>query len=323
MSFHLSVWSIKKPVPTLVLFLVLSIVGFFSFLGLGIDNNPNIDVPAITITVNQAGASPTELETEVTKTIEDAVAGLGNIDDLTSVVSEGTSQTTVTFVLGTDTEQATNDVRNAVSQVRSQLPDDILEPIVRKLDFVGGSIITYAVQSPDRSVEELSDLVDRVIAKEILSVEGVGTVDRIGGVDREIRVDLSSERLQAYNLTTTEVNNQIANFNLNLPSGRSEIGGIEQNVRAVGSAKTVEEIQNYGITLPTGATVALKELGTVTDGFGEARQTAYLNGKPVVAFSVRRSTGSTLVTVEQGVRQVVEQLPALLPQDVTLDLIFT
>ncbi|NEQ80499.1 MAG: efflux RND transporter permease subunit, partial [Moorea sp. SIO2I5] len=323
MSFHVSSWSIKNPVATLVMFLVLGIVGLFSFNQLGINNTPNIDVPGVMVTVIQRGAGPAELEFQVTKKIEDAVASLGDIEEITSTVTDGSSRTFINFVLGTDSNQATNDVRNAVAQIRQSLPQDIEEPIVRRLEFSGGSVMTYAVASDKRSVEELSDLVDRKISRDLLNVAGVAQIDRLGGVDREIRVDLDPARLQAFGITATQVNDQIRSFNVNLPGGRGNIGGAEQNVRTLGSAKTVEELKNYRIVLPDGGNVTLSSLGEVTDGFGELRKAAYLNGKSVVAFSVRRSTGSTLVSVEEGVRKAVVQLKTTLPDDIELPLIFT
>lgn len=323
MSFNLSTWSIKNPIPILVSFLILALAGWFSFLNLGIDRSPNIDVPAVIITVTQPGAGPVELETQVTKKIEDAVAGLGNIDQISSTVTESSSTTTVNFVLGTDSNQATNDVRNAVAQIRQDLPQDINEPIVKRLEFSGGSVITYAISSEQRSVEELSDLVDRQIARVLANVPGVAQVDRIGGVNREIRVDLDPSRLLAYGITATQVNDQIRNFNVNLPGGRSEVGGSEQTVRTLGSAKTVSELKNYRIVLPNGDNVPLSNLGNVEDSFADPRQSAYLNGKPVVGFSVLRSTGSTLVTVEEAVREAITNLEKTLPKDLKFNLIFT
>ncbi|NET85791.1 MAG: efflux RND transporter permease subunit [Moorea sp. SIO1F2] len=305
------------------MFLVLGIVGLFSFNQLGIDDTPNIDVPAVMITVTQPGAGPAELEFQVTKKVEDAVASLGDIDQINSTVTDGSSSTIINFVLGTDSNQATNDVRNAVAQIRQSLPLDINEPIVRRLEFAGGSVMTYAVASDKRSVEELSDLVDRKISRDLVNVAGVAQIDRLGGVDREIRVDLDPARLQAFGITATQVNDQIRSFNVNLPGGRGNIGGAEQNVRTLGSAKTVEELKNYRIVLPDGANVALSSLGEVKDDFGDLRKAAYLNGESVVAFSVLRSTGSTLVSVEEGVRKAVEQLKTTLPEDIELRLIFT
>ncbi len=323
MSFNLSVWSIRRPVPTLVLFLVLTFLGWISFTQLGIDVNPNIDVPAVEVTVTQPGAGPTELEFQVTKKIEDAVASLGNIDEMVSTVNDGVSTTTVEFVLGTDSDRATNDVRNAVAQIRQNLPQDINEPIVKRLEFSGGSIMTYAVLSEQLSVENLSYLVDQTISRTLLSVPGVSQIQRVGGVDREIRVNLDPSRLKAIGITATQVNDQIRALNVNLPGGRAEVGSSEQSIRTLGSAPNLEVFKTYQIVLPSGRYVPLSSLGEVTDGFAEVRQAALLNGKPVVAFSVLRSTGSTLVTVEEGVRKAVEPMQKTLPPDVKLQLIFS
>ena len=323
MDFNLSAWSIRRPVPTIVLFLFLTIIGWFSFTSLGIDINPNIDVPAVSITVSQPGAGPTELEFQVTKPVEDAVAGLGNIDNIISTVNDGVSTTIINFDLGTDSDRATNDVRNAVAQIRQNLPQDINEPIIQRLEFSGGPIMTYAVVSERQSVEQLSNLVDETISRALLSVKGVAEIRRDGGVDREIRINIDPDRLQALGITATGVNDQLRAFNVNLPGGRTEVGGSEQSIRTLGSAATVQELRNYQIVLPNGSFVPLSSLGEVEDSFGEQRTAAYLNNQPVVAFSVLRSTGTTLVSVEEGVIKAVEKLQKTLAGDVKLELIFT
>ena len=323
MSFHVSAWSIKNPVPTIVIFLILSVLGIVSFLNLGIDNSPNIDIPIVIVDVTQRGAGSAELETQVTKKIEDAVAGLDNIDQISSTITDGSSNTVINFDLGTDSDRTVNEVRNAISQIRPDLPQDINEPIVKKASFAGGTVVTYAVASPKRSVEELSNIVDRTIIPELLNVKGVGQIDRLGGLDREIRVDLDPERLQAYGITATEINDQIRQFNINLSGGRSEIGGREQNVRTLGSAATVRDLRNYPIKLNNGDTIKLANFGEVLDDFGESKQSAYLDGEAVVAFAVKRSTGSTLVSVEEGITQAVEKFKNTLPPDLNLQLIFT
>ncbi|NEN88783.1 MAG: efflux RND transporter permease subunit [Okeania sp. SIO3H1] len=350
MSFHISAWSIKKPVPTIVMFLILTIVGLMSFFQLGIDNTPNIDIPAVSVTVTQQGAGPTELETQVTKKIEDAVAGLGNIDKLTSKVTDGVSKTTINFDLGVDSDRATNDVRNAVTEIREDLPADINDPIVKRVEFIGGGpIVTYAVTSDKRSVEELSELVDKEISRAILGVSGVAQINRIGGVDREILIELNPDRLESLGITATQVNDQIRALNTNIPGGRSQGGGTEKSIRTLGSTDTVEALKEYRIILPSGGAVPLSSVGAVIDGFGETRQTAWLVeknsedetqgfaqdssikttpqsnkiGKPVVAFGVLRSTGTTLVSVEKGVRAKIAELEQTLPEDIDLELIFT
>ncbi|QIR36125.1 efflux RND transporter permease subunit [Tolypothrix sp. PCC 7910] len=323
MSFNISAWSIKKPVPTIVLFLILTIVGWFSFISLGIDTNPNVDIPAVTVTVTQPGAGPAELESQVTKKIEDAVAGLGNIDNMISKVSDGNSTTTINFILGTNSDRATNDVRNAIAQIRQSLPQDINDPIVQRLDFAGGPIMTYVVKSDRRSVEELSNLVDQNISRALLAVKGVAQIKRVGGVSREIRINLNPNRLQSLGITATQVNDQIRALNINLPGGRAELGGSEQSIRTLGSAASVDVLKTYEIILPSGGSVPLSSLGTVEDQFGDIRQTASLNNKQVVAFQVLRSTGSVMVTVESGVKAAAKELEKTLPPDVKLDLVFT
>ncbi|MBD1913357.1 MULTISPECIES: efflux RND transporter permease subunit [unclassified Leptolyngbya] len=322
MSFNISAWSIRSPVPTIVLFLVLTVAGLVAYPFLGIDQNPNVDVPAVTVSVAQPGADPSELESQVTKPVEDAVASLGNIDEIVSTVNDGLSTTTVNFVLGTDSDRATNDVRNAISQIRQDLPEDINEPVVERVDFAtGGPVVTYAVVSPQRSVTELSTLVDEEISRALLAVSGVAQVNRIGGVDQEIRIDLNPARLEALSITATQVNEQVRAFNTNLPGGRTTIGDSEQTIRTLGSAPTVEALSQYQVSLPQGGFVSLSSLGTVTSGTAEVRQTARLNNQPVVAFSVLRSNGSILVAVEEGVREAIATLQQTLPSDIKLELI--
>lgn len=323
MSFHLSSWSIKNPVPTIVTFLILGVVGISSFFALGIDDSPNIDVPILVVSATQRGVSPTELETQVTKKIEDAVANLDGIDDLSSTITDGSSSTVIIFDFGINSDRAINEVRNAISQIRPDLPQDVDEPNVTKLQFTEGTVVTYTVASQKRSVEELSNLVDRTIIPELVNIKGVGQVDRLGGVEREVRVNLDPERLQAYGITATEIDNQIGEFNVNLSAGRSEVGGREQNVRTLGSTKSIRDLRAYPIELDNGDTVPLSNFGEVADDFEESRQKAFLDGQPVVGFAVKRSSGSTLVSVAEEVTKAIAELKPTLPEDVKLELIFT
>ena len=183
--------------------------------------------------------------------------------------------------------------------------------------------MSYAVVSDRQTVEQLSELIDQNISRVLLSVKGVAQVQRIGGRDRDIRVDLNPEQLQSVGITATQVNDQIRNFNINLPCGRTGIGNSEQTVGTLGSAKTIEQLKAYQITLPKGGFVPLSSLGEVGEGYAEARQAARLNNKPVVAFSILPSTGSTLVTVEEAVRETVKKMEKTLPLDVKLELIYT
>jgi hydrophobe/amphiphile efflux-1 (HAE1) family protein len=322
MSFNISAWSIRNPIPTLVLFMILTLGGLVAYPSLGIDENPNIDVPTVLVTVTQKGADPAELETQITKKVEDSVAGLGNIEQITSTINDGSSTTAVTFNLGTDSDRATNDVRNAVAEIRQNLPQDANDPIVQRLDFSGGPIATYSVSSTTRSPEYLSNLVDQQISRAILAVPGVAKVERIGGINREVRVNLNPERLQSLGLTATTVNDQIRSFNINLPGGRGEVGSQEQSIRTLGSAVRLEDLKNYQVTLPDGAGfVPLSSLGDVTDGAGDIRSIARINNKSAVVFSITRSTGAVVVGVEEAVRAAVTEFKKALSSDIKIELV--
>lgn len=323
MSFSLSTWSIKNPVPIIVLFALFGILGIASFGSFEIDTYPNIDIPSIKVIIVQQGASPTELESQVTRKVEDAVAELDSVDRIISNVRDEISITTVAFEIGVNNDNAVSDVRNAIAQIRQDLPQDIEEPIVEKEVFYRESVITYAVTSTKRSITDLSEFVDRQILRKLLNVPGVSEANRLGGVDREIRIDLDSNRLQAYKITASEVNEQVLRFNVNLPGGRLKVGENEQNIRVLGSSETIINLRNYPITLTTGDTIPLSRLGTVKDAYAEVRNSAYLNGKAAVAFSIERGTGSFIVTVEENVRQAIAKMESSLPEDIKLELVFT
>ncbi len=316
MNWNISAWSIKQPIPSILLFMILSIVGVMSYLSLGIDENPNIDMPTVTISVTESGAAPSELETQVTRRVEDAVAGIGNIKHISSTINEGTSQTTIEFELGTSVDRAVNDVRDAITRIRTQLPLTIDEPQIKRLDFSGAPFATYTVSSDKRSLNDLSWLIDDQISRVLLAVSGVGQVQRSGGVDRQIRIDLDPTKLEALGVTADTVNAQIRLMNLNLPGGRGYVGVQEQSIRTLGSMKSIDDLKNMRIYLLNGNWSTLANLGTVTDGVAESRQSAMLNGKDVVAFSVVRSTGSSLATAGIGVDKAIETLKKTLPPDI-------
>lgn len=317
---NLSAWSILHPVPTTVLFLILTILGINSFRTLGIDESPNIDIPAVAVTVTQPGASPSELETEVTRKVEDAVAGLGNIKHITSAINEGIATTTIEFELGTNSDRATNDVRNEIAKIRQLLPQSIDEPVVQRLEFTGGPFVTYTLSTSDkkRTVEELSWLIDHDISRSLLSVAGVGQVTRSGGVDREIRINLDPSRLEAVGVTADQVSTQLRLLNINLPGGRGELGTQEQAIRTLGSAHTIEELAGTRIALPNGKFARLDTLGTIADATEDQRQLALLDNKPVVSFSVVRSVGANMVDVEERVQKKIDEIEKGLPKDFTI-----
>jgi len=274
-----------------------------------VNNFPNVDLPVVAVTVVQSGAAPTELETQVTRLVEDAVSGLGEVEDITSTVNDSVSTTLVTFQLGVDLEKATNDVRNAIAGIRQTLPADVQEPIVQRIEFTQMPIATYVVRAPGMNPEELSWFVDNTVAKRLLSMDGVSQISRDGGVSREIRIKLDPTRLAAQGVSAAAVSNQLRASNINLPGGRGEIGGEEQAIRTVGSAQTVEDLRETLIPVG-GRTVRLGDLGQVVDEWSEPRGRARFNGEEVVAFSISRSKGSSELDVYESTKAELERLDA-------------
>src|SRR5215469_2723858 len=311
---NISAWSIRQPIPSLVLFLVLIVLGVMSFNDLAITRFPNIDIPIVTVDIKQSGAAPIELETQVTKRVEDAIAGVTNIKHIRSSITDGSSVTTIEFQLGTNTDRAVNDVKDAVAKVRQELPRTIEEPIIQRLDVEGLPILVYAASAPSMTLEELSWFIDDTVARRLQGVRGVAQVARVGGVKREIRVSLNPERLLALGITAGEVNQQLRATNTNLAGGRGEIGGAEQSIRALASAVTVERLASTSITLPGGRKVRLDLLGQVTDSAQERRTFAKLDGRDVVAFTITRAKGESDALVAERVAAAIGKLAAANPR---------
>jgi multidrug efflux pump subunit AcrB len=313
MRFNISAVAIRHPIPPIVLFILLTIAGLIAYLGLDITDNPDIDVPIVSVQVFRPGAAPTELETQVTRKIEDAIAGLGSIDHIQSQITDGASVTSVEFALGTNTDRAVNDVRDAVSKIRQNLPQDILEPVVQRVNIAGSPILYYSIVAPSMTTEQLSWFIDNEVSRAMLSVKGVALVQRIGGVDREIRIELDPRRLIALGITADAVNAQLVALNVDIPGGRGGIGAAEQSIRTLGGARSVEDLRNTEIALPSGRKARLSELGQVLDGPAEQRQAARYDGQPVVSFNIQRSPNTSDVTIAKGIYKQVDQLKARYP----------
>ncbi|MCS6987268.1 MAG: efflux RND transporter permease subunit [Sphingomonadaceae bacterium] len=311
---NLSSWAIRNPVPPLLLFLMLTLLGLLSFSRLPINQMPDVSAPLVSVTVSQPGGAPTELETQVTQKIEGAVASIGNVKSISSAVAEGASTTTVEFQIGTPVDRAVDDVRNAVSRIRSDLPEGILEPQVERIDIEGGAIAYVAVKSTAMTLEELSWFVDNTVAKRLLSIPGVAQVRRTGGVDRELRVDLYPERLQALGITAAQVNAQLRALNVDLPGGRAEVAGAEQAVRVLGGRRSAEELAETRIALPGGRFVRLGDIAFVHDGSAEQRSIARLDGRQVTSFGLFRARGSSDVEVYRRMNAELERIRADYPQ---------
>jgi len=306
---NISAWSIRRPMPASILFIVLVILGVFSFRSLPISKFPNVDIPIVSINVTQSGAAPAELETQVTKKIEDAVAGINGIWHIVSTVTDGSSSTIVQFNVGSvNVDRALNDVKDAVAKIRADLPRTIDEPIVSRLDVEGLPIVTYAASAPAMSVEDLSWFVDDTVSRALQSLKGVGSVKRSGGVDREIRIALDPDKLLSLGVTAANVNAQLRATNVDLAGGRGELSGQEQAIRTLAGARSVADLAALPIWLPGGRKVRLDDLGAVVDGAAEARTFTRLDGEPVVVFGVTRAKGASDVSVDRLVAKRVAQL---------------
>ena len=330
MSLNISSWSIKKPIAALVLFGVVSLLGYVNFEALPITRFPNIDLPIVSVTITQSGAAPAELETQVTRKVEDAIAGIAGVRHITSKITDGNSVTTTEFRLETNTDRALNDVKDAIAKIRSDLPGSIDEPIINRVDLVGLPIVTYAAAAPTKSLEEISWFVDDVVIRKLQSIKGVAGVVRKGGVLREINVSLDPDRLAALGLSAGAVSHQIAATNVDLAGGRSEIGSGEQAIRTLAQAKTLDDLAATMIALPQGTVstvmpqrfVRLSDLGTVSDDIEEPRSFAKFNGKPVVSFAISRAKGASDAVVARDIAKAVAQLAADHP-DFSFNLIDT
>ncbi|MEO6152598.1 MAG: efflux RND transporter permease subunit [Croceibacterium sp.] len=299
MSFrNISAWAIRNPIVPIVFFIGLTLAGLVSFGRMDVNDKPNIDFPAVVVQVSQPGAAPTEIETQITQKIEAAVRSVNGVDEIQSQAREGSSQTTVQFQIGIDSDDAVNEVKNAVDQVRGDLPDGILEPRVTKIEVGGNGPIGYfAVSADNMTMEQLSWFIDDTVSRRLLSIEGMATVSRAGGVNREIRVILDPARMQSLGVTASAVNQALRQVNTDTAGGVAEIAGSRQSVRVLGNADTALQLANTRISLGGGRTIRLDQVGTVSDGFSEQTSIAKLGGRQVVTFGIERAKEASDVTV--------------------------
>src|SRR5215218_8200421 len=317
MAVNISAWSIRHPLPPLVMAAAIVALGFISFNKLPVTRMPNVDVPVVSVTVTQFGAAPAELESRVTKAVEDAVSGVAGAHHINSVITDGISNTTILFRLETDTDRALNDVKDAVTSIRANLPRGIDEPMIQRVDIAGLPILTYAAIAPGKTPEQLSWFVDDVVIRALQGVRGVARVDRIGSVEREIRVGLDPVRLQSVGLTPLDVSRQLRGSNVDLAGGRAEIGGRDQAIRTLAGAKTVADLAATRIALPAGGEVRLDDLGLITDTIAEPRTFARFDGAPVVGFNILRAKGASDVVLAEAIAARIDAIKAANP---TVDL---
>ncbi|RLJ68023.1 efflux RND transporter permease subunit [Sulfurisoma sediminicola] len=305
---NVSAWSIRNPIPAVLLFIMITLFGVMAFKGMKIQQFPDIDLPTVTVTASLPGAAPAQMETEVARKIENSVATLQNLKHIYTKVQDGTATVTVEFRLEKLPQEAVDDVRDAISRIRADLPGDLKDPVITKVSLSGSPILTYTVASSRMDDEALSWFVDNTVTKAMLSVRGVGAVSRVGGATREIRVELDPARLLALRATASDVSRQLRQIQQEASGGRADVGGAEQSVRTIATVQSAEEIGAMEIALADGRRVRLNELATVSDTVAEQRSAALLNGKPVVGFEIVRSRGAGEVEVADGVRAALAKL---------------
>ena len=273
---NISAWCIRNPIVPIVLFAGLILAGLISFSRMEVQNDPDIEFPAVRVTIAQPGAAPTEIEKQITQKVEAAVRTINGIESIGSTASEGVSNTGIQFQIGVDINEAVNEVKNAVDQARSDMPDGILEPQVYKLQGSSFPFAYYAISADDMTMEQLSWFVDDTVTKRLQSIPGMATVQRGGGVDREIMVTLDPARMQSLGVTASQVNLALRSLNLNAAGGKAEIGGSRQSVRVLGNAADAYELSQAEISVGAGKFIKLGEFPVqrnIKEGLFHARVT--------------------------------------------------
>ncbi len=307
-ELRLSTWGIKNPIPVALMFIAAVLGGAIAYNFLPIKRFPNVVFPAVLVVVTDNGAAPAEIKTQITRPIEDAMAGIAGVRDIQSEVTQGVSTTQIQFELGEDLQKVTDEVRQRVDQTRVNLPPEIDPPTVQRLEIDSSPILTYAVSSPAMSASELSWFIDDTVSRALQGEKGVAQVSRVGGVDREINIIVDPDRMAAQGLTATALNLALNAFNTDIPGGRVDVGGREQTVRVLGAAQTVSQLRNLTIPTAGGRYVKLSDVADVGDGAGEPRGFARLNDRPVVGFQVLKTNDASEVQVEDRVIAAIAKL---------------
>lgn len=298
MNFNnISAWSIRNPVVPIVLFIALTIAGVMSFMNMDVQNDPDIEFPVVVVSISQPGAAPSEITTQITQKVESAIRSVQGVRNIDASSSEGNTTVSAEFEIGDDINAAVSEVKNAVDQIRSDLPDGILEPQIFKVATSSDPIAYFAVEASDMTLEQLSWFVDDTVARRLLAVEGMASVSRNGGVNREIRVVLDPAKMQSLGVSASQINAVLRQQNINASGGQSQIAGSRQSVRVLGNATDAYALGQTQISLGGGRSIKLSDVAEVTDGFSEQRAMAFAGGKQVVTFGMSRAKGASDVTV--------------------------
>ncbi len=305
--------SIRHPVPAILLFIMLTLAGTLSFKMSGVQDFPDIELPVVTTHASLAGAAPGTLETEVARKLENSIATLAKIKRMYTTILDGEVSVATEFELEKDVNEAEQEVRAAVARVRADLPADVKDPIVSKISTAGRPLGAWVLSSDSLDEEALSWLVDDAVSRRLLAVKGVGAIKRMGGLNREVRVELDPARMAALKVSAATVSHQLRRTQMEAPAGRGDVGGGEQAVRTIATIGEAATLLNLDIPLADGRSVRLRDVAKVEDGTGERRSVALFNGKPVVGFEVSRTKGASEITVFAGVKKAVADLQAAHP----------
>ncbi|HEV7904750.1 MAG TPA: efflux RND transporter permease subunit [Pyrinomonadaceae bacterium] len=311
---------VRRPVFATMLILSLTVVGIFSFFSLGVDLFPKIDFPTITISVVNPGASPREIETEITDKVEAAVNTISGIDELRSTSVEGVSQVFVQFLLDKNADIAAQEIRDKVNLIVSDLPETAEDPVIQKLDTDAAPVLRIAVSAP-RSLREVTEIADKQIKERIESINGVGNVSIVGGSRREIQLKLDPDKMRAFNVTVPEVAAAVRAQNMEVPGGRVDEGSRELTVRTLGRITNPSDFNNVAISTRGNYPVKLSDIGYAEDSSEELRTSARLNGEPAVTLIVAKQSGTNTVAVADEIKARLEEIKLTLPSNVRTEVI--
>ncbi|MDX2131584.1 MAG: efflux RND transporter permease subunit [Planctomycetota bacterium] len=312
--------SIRRPVFAVMLIAAMVVVGSVAFRDLGVDRLPSVDLPTVNVRTTLPGASPEEVESQVSRVIEEAVNTIEGIEELRSISGQGSSIVLATFSLDRDIEAAAQDVRDRVASVARRLPEDAEPPVVSKFDNDSSPVLTVAL-SGEMSIRELTEVADKVLRPRIERSEGVGQVTIVGGLERTINVDVDAEKLAAHGIPITAVRDALERQNADVPGGNVTGAQREQVLRTMGRLESAEAFGNVIVAVVNGAPVRVRDIGAAEDGTREQRSSTRLNGVPAVSIEVRRQSGANSVAVIEGVKEELAQVRDALPAGVSLELI--
>jgi len=311
---------VRRPVFATMLILSLVVVGVFSYFSLGVDLFPKVDIPTVQVLVDDRGASPEEIETEVSKKIEDAVNTISQVDEVRSTSSEGQALVIVTFELSKNGDVAAQEVQNKVNLIINDLPQTAKTPVVQKFDPDATPILQVAVSAP-RSLRDVTLIADKEIKQKLENAKGVGQIRIVGGARREIHILVNPDRLRAYNLTVNDVFNALKQQNLELPGGNLNAGSRELTIRTTGKILNVDQFNQIAIAARDGYVVKVSDIGYAEDSYEEPRTTARLNGVPAVTLVVSKQSGENTVATASEVRERLKEIGRTLPKDVKTQVI--